>query len=427
MDKFKKNWLIFLAIIVLVISGIIYIYLANQEKASIDTGFVSGKIAYAKIDKYVDGIMLATKNKETLIIDLNDKVIEKIPKEASDIEVLYGGYYRYTLASKVYLNRNGKNIKTFDTLFQEEFNLYKDENDENAVYITLNAVKLSKDIYYVTISNDNAIKTIIYNIKTGKKLYQTNNYISLLKTPNEKTYEYFVVGDKELVRISDFKTIFKETDISIAGDNNRLDVNDDIITNSSKYIVISNVNAIDGTFRYGLIDFEGNILIPISYEDLNFKTDSSRYISARKDGKYGLINSLNEELLPFSYDAIEVYDNNIIAVKDKRLVVLDNELKEIYNHKKSLLDKTYDSRICCGNTNSFEAFTTENNLVINIYPNQEEDNLNNTLIINRQNQIKEIKGQSLKYIHDSNDVIKTNYLIEEQIDDKTLSLNIYDI
>ena len=181
MDKFKKNWLIFLAVIVLVISGIIYVYLANQEKASIDTGFVSGKIAYDKIDKYVDGIMLATKNKETLIIDLNDKVIEKIPKEASDVEVLYGGYYRYTLASKVYLNRNGKNIKTFDTLFQEDFNLYKDENDENASYITLNALQLSKDIYYVTISNDNTIKTVIYNIKTGKKLYQTDNYISLLK------------------------------------------------------------------------------------------------------------------------------------------------------------------------------------------------------------------------------------------------------
>ena len=162
MEKIKKNWILILAVLVLIISGVVYIYLANREQVEIETGFVQGKVSYTSIDKYIDGIMLAKKDDQYLIIDINDKIIEKIDKEATNIEILYGGYYTYTLGEQVYLNRNGKNIKTFATLFQEEYNLYKDENDENALYITLNAKKLLKDMYYVTNSNDNNIKTVVY-------------------------------------------------------------------------------------------------------------------------------------------------------------------------------------------------------------------------------------------------------------------------
>ncbi len=430
MDMIKKNWILILAVLVLIISGILYIYLANREQAEIETGFVQGKVSYEEIDKYIDGIMLAKKDGNYLIIDINDKVIEKIDKDATDIEILYGGYYTYTLAEQVYLNRNGKNVKTFPTLFQEEYNLYKDENDENSLYITLNAKKLMKDVYYVTISNDNTVKTVIYNSKTGKKLYETDNYISLLETPDMKNYEYFVVGGKELVRLSDFKTIFKETDVSISGDNNQVNAEENIVTNSSKYIVISNVNSIDGTLRYGLIDYEGNIVIPISYEDINFKVDNNRYIAAKKDGRYGVINSLNEEILDFSYDAIEVYDNNLVLVKNRQLGVMNNDLELIYNYKTSVSDIEYNSRVCCGNNNAFETFNTDSGLIISTYPKNDEQNdgqtFKNTIVVNKKNEVKELKGKFLKYLVDEEEIIKNRYLLEEKIDDKSLALSIFD-
>ena len=428
MNNFKKNGLVILAVIVLIVSGIVYIYLSDKEKKDLDTGFVQGKIAYDSIANYTDGIMLAKKDDNYLIIDVNDKVIEKIDKEATDIKILYDGYYSYTLAEQVYLNRNGKNIKTFPTLFEEEFHLYKDENDEKSSYITINAKKLIKDVYYVTISSDNSIKTVIYNAKTGKKLYETDSYISLLEIKGQKENEYFVVGDKELVRISDFKTIFKETDVNIAGDNTRVNVEDNIISNSSKYLVISNTNNIDGTLRYGLIDYEGKIIIPISYEDINFKVDNNRYIAAKKDGKYGLINTLNEEVLDFSYDALEVYDNNIVAIKNKTLGILNNELEPIYNYKTTVSDLEYNSRVCCGNNNSFLTSITDNGLAISIYPKNNEEGgetFKNTIIVNKKNEIKELKGQTLKYIYDENNIIKNKYLLEEKIDDNTLTLNIF--
>lgn len=430
MDKIKTNIIFVIAVIILIISGSIYLYLGKKESDDIKTGFIQGKIAYDKIENYTDGIMLAKKDGTNLIIDVNDKVIEKIDADATEIKILYGGYYSYQVGGKIYLNRNGKNVKTFDTLFQEEFNLYKDENDEKALYITLNSKKITDDMYYVTISNDSTIKSYIYNAKTGKKLYEADDYISMLKLPSDKEYKYFVVGDKELVRIEDFKSIFKQTDITIVGDTTRLSTDDDIVSNNQKYLVISSKTADEEQQKYGLIDLEGNIIIPVSYDDIFFKTDNTRYIVAKKDGKYGIISSTNEELLPFNYNAIEVYDNNIVLVKDNYLGIMDNELKLIYNYELRLTDQEYNSRICCGNKNSFEVFKNDNNLIITTFPKNKDDNdgktFNNTLILNKKNEITELKKQTIKYVYDEDNVINKKYLVKENIDDKTLSLDIYD-
>lgn len=430
MDKIKTNIIFVIAVIILIISGSIYLYLGKIESDDIKTGFIQGKIAYDKIENYTDGIMLAKKDGTNLIIDVNDKVIEKIDADATEIKILYGGYYSYQVGGKIYLNRNGKNVKTFDTLFQEEFNLYKDENDEKALYITLNSKKITDDMYYVTISNDSTIKSYIYNAKTGKKLYEADDYISMLKLPSDKEYKYFVVGDKELVRIEDFKSIFKQTDITIVGDTTRLSTDDDIVSNNQKYLVISSKTADEEQQKYGLIDLEGNIIIPVSYDDMFFKTDNTRYIVAKKDGKYGIISSTNEELLPFNYNAIEVYDNNIVLVKDNYLGIMDNELKLIYNYELRLTDQEYNSRICCGNKNSFEVFKNDNNLIITTFPKNKDDNdgktFNNTLILNKKNEITELKKQTIKYVYDEDNVINKKYLVKENIDDKTLSLDIYD-
>lgn len=429
MDKIKKNIFVVIAVIILILSGVAYLYLGKKEQEDIKAGFIQGKIAYSNIKEYRDGIILAKKGKNNLIIDVNDKVIEKIDEKATDIKLLYGGYYSYVMDGQVYLNRSGNNIKTYDALFQEEFTLYKDENDEKSEYIALNSKKIQNDIYYVTISNDTAIKTYIYNSKTGKKLYETDNYISLLKIKDKDTYEYFVVGDKELVRIEDFKTVFKENDLVINGDNNRLSVDEDIIANSQKYLVISTSDAEEEVKKYGLIDYEGNIVIPVSYEDIFFKTNNSQYIVAKKDGKYGLINSLDEEMLDFSYDAIEVYESNIVLAKNKKLGIMDNELKLIYNYQLNLADQEYNSRATVEQQNSFEVYKSSDSLIITTFPNDEKNSstksFNNTLIINKQNKIEEFKKQNIKYIYDQNNIIKSQYLISENIDDQTLTLNIY--
>ena len=52
--------------------------------------------------------------------------------------------------------------------------------------------------------------------------------------------------------------------------------------------------------------------------------------------------------------------------------------------------------------------------------------LTNTLILNKKNEITELKKQTIKYVYDEDNVINKKYLVKENIDDKTLSLDIYD-
>lgn len=425
MNKLKKNILLIIAVIVLIASGVVYIYLGNKEQEDIEMGFVEGKIAYNNIEDYQDGIMIATKNDGYLIIDVNDKVIEKLDEKATDVKILYGGYYSYKIGGKTYLNHNGTNIKTFDDLFLNDITLYKDQNVEDSEYITLDAKKIKDHIYYASLKVDDGVKTIIYNSKTGKKLYQTDNYISLLKLPEEEEYNYFVVGNKELVSLDKFKSIFKETDVNIIGDVNQKEATDDIISNNSKYLVVNN-NTSDDMVKYGLIDLEGNVSIPLNYEDINFKSNSSRYIAAKRDGKYGLVNASNEELLPFEYEAIEVYNNHIVLVKDNYLGIMNNELELVYDYKLGLADKEYDSR---ENSNSFSATVYDENLIVNSYPKNEEDDItfSNSIIVDNKNEVKTFQKQNIKYIYDKNEVIDSKYLINENVDDKTLTLNIYDM
>lgn len=423
MNKIKKNIFLIIAVIILIVSGTLYIYFSNKEQEDIKTGLVQGKIAYDDITNYKDGIMIAKKDDSYKIIDVNDKVIEKLDENATEVTILYNGYYSFKIGEKTYLNRNGKNIKTFDDLFLDDLSLYKDVDDEEAEYIALNAVNISSDVYYATLKKDDVTKTIIYNSKTGKKLYQTDNYISLLKLPGETEYEYFVVGNKELISLSNFKSIFKETDVDIIGDINQKDAGNDLVSNNSKYLVVN--NTVDETTKYGLINLEGNVVIPLIYDDINFKSDSSRYIAAKKDGKYGLINANNEELLAFEYDAIEVYNNNIVLVKDNHLGIMDNELNVIYDYKLRLPNKEYDSR---SSSNSFAITSSENNLIINTYPFYEEDEItfSNSIIVNKKNEIKTFQKQNIKYIYDKEEIINNKFLINENIDDKTLTLSIYD-
>lgn len=53
----------------------------------------------------------------------------------------------------------------------------------------------------------------------------------------------------------------------------------------------------------GVIDAEGNILLPFLYDGIFYYRNLSCY-SARKDGRVGLLNEQGNQLLPFEYDCV---------------------------------------------------------------------------------------------------------------------------
>ena len=70
--------------------------------------------------------------------------------------------------------------------------------------------------------------------------------------------------------------------------------------------------------RYGIIDVEtGAEIIPFEYEELGNYNDTS-LIVAKKDGKYGFINSKNEIIIPFMYDRAKDFFEGLAYVAQKK-------------------------------------------------------------------------------------------------------------
>ncbi|MGV0923999.1 WG repeat-containing protein [Empedobacter tilapiae] len=65
--------------------------------------------------------------------------------------------------------------------------------------------------------------------------------------------------------------------------------------------------------KFGLIDKEGNIVIPFEYQKLVLTTVNA--YSAQKNDKWGFVTKTNQILIPFEYELTSDYIENICAVK----------------------------------------------------------------------------------------------------------------
>ncbi|WP_291076069.1 MULTISPECIES: WG repeat-containing protein [unclassified Empedobacter] len=65
--------------------------------------------------------------------------------------------------------------------------------------------------------------------------------------------------------------------------------------------------------QFGLIDKEGNVIIPFQYQKLVLTTVNA--YSAQKENKWGIITKSNQILIPFEYDLTSDFIENICAVK----------------------------------------------------------------------------------------------------------------
>lgn len=66
---------------------------------------------------------------------------------------------------------------------------------------------------------------------------------------------------------------------------------------------------------FGCIDFNGNILIPLEFEELYI--NNPNYIRAVKNNKWGVINCRGVELISFEFDFIGEFENSIYLVGKK--------------------------------------------------------------------------------------------------------------
>ena len=334
MDEFIKKRrrniiLIILGIIVgLIIVGVVLFFNDNSKELN---------------DSKVDIVEDETDNEtieEDLSFYINSKRTEKITTlnervklYAEEInsgtdEVVISGYDGYYIAEDEnvsYLKRNQKIVAKLEK--KNTFVIYKDETDKDSKYIAVVYTKdsgfdlgwLETDSIANLLSYDEKNEramSIIYNINTGKcKVFKNDSYVTLVAMNDG---EHFVLEEDKyyFINPNTFQLI-DTADYVIVGDTNRMAQGDEVVSYSSKYVVVTKDD------KYGLIDYNGKVVIDSIYDDLI--TISDDLLIAGKNNKYGVIKAAGGSITEIKYDFLYAYDGYYVVKEKDKIGVLDSK------------------------------------------------------------------------------------------------------
>lgn len=173
-------------------------------------------------------------------------------------------------------------------------------------------------IYWNQQTEENFI--VKYNIKTGAVLTESiiDGYLDFFEWNGNS---YLAESHNNIVELDTLKKVFKKE--YTLGDGPYLDDHSKVISASNRYLTA----AING--KYGIIDASENEIIPFQYVSLKQVNDSI-IIAQTKDG-YGIIDYKNQKKLDFAYEQIDIYSNCIVAIDHNGILkVLNNQFEPLF-------------------------------------------------------------------------------------------------
>ena len=294
--------------------------------------------------------------KGNIIIEPNFEEMITIPNRNKDIFICMENvnYEENTYNVKV-LNSENKEIFTGYDLVEAIENI----DTSNNMWYEDNVLKVKKGELYGLIDFSgkeilepkyqeiNALKGTKNSliIKQSDKLGLSDNKGNVIIKPEykeiksiENNYQngYIVVNQENKYGIIDFTSqVIVETgyeDIKQITGNHMYVVKQDgkwKLINSKKETLIENVNDVTQILdnQYGILLVSGEEKIKPQYEELSNMFDD--YYLVKKNGKYGIINSANEQVLPSEYSKITYKKDADFVVAEKENVAMG----EIYNNK----------------------------------------------------------------------------------------------
>lgn len=245
------------------------------------------------------------------------------------------GYRLFDVEKKVFAPKEYKKLLSNDTwwAFQEEKWSLKNKQTTNVDYIDLDSVKLIGNCFAVIWTSKE--KHLVFKNGESKKMHSkteiNESHNSIITTLYKNKTIYDSIGNRlfsgkyeSIKSISD--TLFVVKKLSKYG---LIDHKGKVIL-PTIYQLISSQNDLLFALKNGKItsiDLKGNIKIKGEYEAKPVRL--KQYYVLKKNGKYGLVDARNEQIIPFKYDEIQEWNiGEFLVKKDEKYSVI-NDLEEV--------------------------------------------------------------------------------------------------
>ena len=331
--KSNNRKVLYLVMIVFLIILFFVLGIVSINKILVNNN-LDNKLDNTTIDKTIEN------NKADDECCLNDIGVEDgYYEEEVILEEGFDGYYIGYFNGSFYLGRNGKKVSE---LLENPVQIYKDPTDSNSKFIGVgyldgeynftNLYGVSNNIVVGSSGSiDNVYVSMIYNPDTGSyKIY--NGFLNdmMITNSNGKKYYFLSVinsnGERTANAVIDGDSLLPVTDIDsyiVYGDWIQNVYEETLQNYSNKYIVAQDRK----TGKYGIIDFNGNIIVDFLYEDLMIVYDQN--ILAKMNGKYGAIDLNGNIVIDFKYDGIDCFNDYYAVVLNGKMGVIDKNKQEI--------------------------------------------------------------------------------------------------
>ena len=335
-----------------------------------------------------------------------------------------------------YLEYNS-NINYVNNKFQiendnEKYYIYYDNNAIS--YEKVNELKINKN-YTIQTNEKTNQQYIINNINnTISNMYDSITEITF----DNKTYSYLLLSIDEKNEIMNLQTdeiIELDEKIIYIVDPYEYKDNRKYIKND-KYLITANNG------KYGIIDYNGNIILDLKYDYIKI-IDNGFII--KENNKFGIINENKEYILKPEYQEIFDYKNNFVIKKDNKYAIINDKKETIIDYEIDYTEQLEDYLIIIKNNKlgifkdnkillNYQIETKNDQITAYLYNNdihiKTYDKTIKTYIINKDT-IKQIIDGNLKTINitdyktDEITNILNEYTYTTKITDNKLNLTIY--
>jgi hypothetical protein len=312
-----------------------YIFYADENILGIRKDGKSGYIdmegknitpmLYKEISRFSEGKAVVENFKEEVgVIDIKGKIVLEFQK--------FNNIYNFKNNCAVFtiddecgnlkagvINGLGKIVipTIYDLIFQDNDGFYHIRENKLDGLIDKNFNVIIKPEYEsIYIVNDT-----VFIVQKDKKQGLVNNKGEIVlpiefKIHNKNKQKLLATKDSISGFIDLNKIIFNRTDTFFKVIDNK----GHLVSDKRESFIVINESG-----KYGVIDYMGNIIIPVKYEEV-FGTLFSIY-AVKQNGKYGIMNIENKILKPFIYDKVSLIKAGfILYLNDKKEKFFDESM-----------------------------------------------------------------------------------------------------